>query len=76
VYLPRQARLSLRVTLADASGPPLDLEGTVQRATMISRGPRYYLGVAFKGRNTPSPAAIERLLASAVKCEGSEGGSA
>ncbi len=64
VFLPRQARLCLRVELSNPGEPstPLDLEGTVQRVAMISREPRYYLGLDFKGRNAPTPAVIERLL--------------
>jgi hypothetical protein len=66
VYLPRQARLSLRVDLGGEGGTSLDIEATVQRATMISRAPKYYLGVAFKGRNAPGEAVIEQLLTCAA----------
>jgi len=60
VFLPRQTRVLVRIDLADAA--PLELEGTVQRAAMISRDPKYYLGVAFKGKNSPHPTTVERLL--------------
>lgn len=59
LYLPRLSRLRLRIA---GNGGPIELEGTVQRVNMISRAPRYYLGVSFRGGRAPDPAAVQRLL--------------
>lgn len=62
VYLPRQSRLHVRIPANDGSGATIEVEGTVQRASMISREPRYYLGLSFRGKNPPSAGTLERLL--------------
>lgn len=64
VYLPRLARLQLRIE--DTGGTPIEIEGTVQRASMISRAPRYYLGISFRGVRGVDAAAVERLLRTAA----------
>lgn len=76
VYLPRNARLLVRLDLGDASGRDghVEIEGTVQRATMISRAPRYYLGLAFKGKNAPSAATVDRLLKFVSSAKTADGG--
>ena len=65
VYLPRQTRLAVRIRLADARTAEVELEATVQRAMMISRGPKYYLGLAFKGQGVPTAEVLGRILAHA-----------
>lgn len=67
VFLPRQTRVFLRIHSQDDAAPPLELEATVQRASMVSRAPRYYLGLSFRGKNPPAPAAIASLLKHAAR---------
>lgn len=62
VYLPRDTRLSVRIRLGASSGHDIELGATVQRAQMISRTPRYYLGLAFGGEGAPSPDTLSRIL--------------
>lgn len=72
IYLPRQTRLLVRIAPDEGGEAPLELEATVQRASMVSRKPMYYLGLSFRGKNAPSAATVDKLMkqaARAVKAE-------
>lgn len=69
VYLPRMARLHLRIE--GTGGEPIELEGTVQRSSMISRAPRYYLGISFRGGRGVDAPVLERLMRAAAAAGGS-----
>lgn len=69
VFFPRGAELSVRIQRptpatgeASAAGDAIELAGTVQRVEMLSRGPKYYLGMAFKGRRAPARSEVARVL--------------
>lgn len=58
LFLPRSCRLRVGVSLPGAE--TLWVDGVVRRSTMISRDPRYYIGLSFTDQ---SAAAIDRLMA-------------
>lgn len=64
LFLPRSCQLVVRLIPDDSRGIPNDLEllVRVQRASMISRTPTYYLGVSFRVPGPPQIDRVERLL--------------
>jgi hypothetical protein len=74
VFFPRGAELLARVEAGDAEpGAWLEVSGLVQRAAMVSRAPRYYLGLAFKGARAPAQAEVARRLDRARLCSAGTG---
>ena len=61
VFLPRSCRVSVTVQIA-AGEEPIEVEGSVQRVAMISRAPRYYLGLLFRMDGDAAPSAFARLI--------------
>jgi len=63
-FFPRGAELLVRVEPATGveSGGWLEASGIVQRVTMLSRAPNYYIGLAFKGDRSPPKPTVDRLL--------------
>lgn len=64
LFLPRSVAVELTIA---ARSDTIRVGGLVQRVTMISREPKYYIGIAFKGPSAASPAEVERLLALCVE---------
>ncbi len=61
IFLPRGSRVLVSVRLAD--GTPIDVPSRVQRVTMVSREPKYYLGLSYAGEPAAKADTQGRLLA-------------
>ncbi len=75
VYLPRTCQIELIVQIPVAGAPPrpLKLRGRVQRVSMISRRPEYYLGAAFVTDDPGADVQVARLVEAARAAGGSPG---
>ncbi|MFN7020382.1 MAG: PilZ domain-containing protein [Phycisphaerales bacterium] len=69
-YIPRSASVDVLVGCA-GSGEEIALSGTVQRVKMLSRAPRYYLGVSVAGGGESADGPMRRLLGLAQSGGGS-----
>ena len=61
VFLPRGARVIVSVRLGD--GAPIEVPSRVQRVKMVSREPRYYLGLSYAGDPEAKAGTLGKLLA-------------
>ena len=72
VFLPRGAAVTVSIRNG-AVGTPIEVPSRVQRVTMISREPRYYLGLAYVGGQEHRAQTIGQVLELA-RSEAAEGG--
>ena len=61
VFLPRGANVTLSVR-TDPGLPTIEIPSRVQRVTMISREPKYYIGLSYAGDQTSRPGTLGLLL--------------
>lgn len=68
VFLPRGSSISVQFSPAsslESNSAPIRVSGMIQRSTMISRAPRYYLGIAYGGPQAPDRATVDSLISAA-----------